>query len=174
MDEIKVFPKALSLHLVDFPGPQRAGRGPALSRGMSAACRGPSPKRPPARISMRLDPASSRRDPSGWTESALGGPKPSNQRDLDFRAHIEMRKRGRFMADPYDAKGRRLLQQGGKYYLGDLGFRHLLLGRDGSDAATFVRDAYRCRLAKLETRAKPNARSAYARQTPGRRFIAIV
>ncbi|MBM6905805.1 ATP-binding protein [Collinsella tanakaei] len=38
-----------------------------------------------------------------------------------------------FKADPYDAKGRRLLQQGGKYYLGDLGFRHLLLGRDGSD-----------------------------------------
>ncbi len=38
-----------------------------------------------------------------------------------------------FKAEPYDAKGRRLLQQGGKYYLGDLGFRHLLLGRDGSD-----------------------------------------
>lgn len=50
----------------------------------------------------------------------------------------------------------------GKYYLGDLGFRHLLFGRNGSDAAAFVRDAYQFRLAKLETRAKPNARSAYA------------
>lgn len=38
-----------------------------------------------------------------------------------------------FKAEPYDAKGRRLLQQGGKYYLGDLGFRHLLLGRDTTD-----------------------------------------
>lgn len=38
-----------------------------------------------------------------------------------------------FRADAYDAKGRRLLQQGGKYYLGDLGFRHALLGRDGTD-----------------------------------------
>lgn len=36
-------------------------------------------------------------------------------------------------AEPYDAKGKRLLQQGGKYYLSDLGFRHLLLGHDGSD-----------------------------------------
>ena len=38
-----------------------------------------------------------------------------------------------FKAEPYDAKGRRLLQQGGKYYLGDLGFRHLLLGGDATD-----------------------------------------
>lgn len=38
-----------------------------------------------------------------------------------------------FKADAYDAKGKRLLRQGGKYYLGDLGFRHLLLGRDSSD-----------------------------------------
>lgn len=38
-----------------------------------------------------------------------------------------------FKADPYDAKGKKLLQQGGKYYLGDLGFRHLLLGRDDTD-----------------------------------------
>lgn len=34
---------------------------------------------------------------------------------------------------PYDTKGKRLLERGGKYYLGDLGFRHLLLGRDQSD-----------------------------------------
>ena len=38
-----------------------------------------------------------------------------------------------FEAKPYDAKGKTLLNQGGKYYLGDLGFRHLLLGRDQSD-----------------------------------------
>lgn len=38
-----------------------------------------------------------------------------------------------FKAESYDAKGKRLLQQGGKYYLGDLGFRHLLLGRDATD-----------------------------------------
>lgn len=46
-----------------------------------------------------------------------------------------------FRADPYDAKGRRLLQTGGKYYLGDLGFRHLLLGRDGSDLGHRVENA---------------------------------
>lgn len=38
-----------------------------------------------------------------------------------------------YEAKPYDAKGKRLLERGGKYYLGDLGFRHLLLGRDQSD-----------------------------------------
>lgn len=38
-----------------------------------------------------------------------------------------------FKADAYDAKGRRLLQQGGKYYLGELGFRHALLGRSATD-----------------------------------------
>ena len=38
-----------------------------------------------------------------------------------------------YEAAPYDAKGKRLLERGGKYYLGDLGFRHLLLGRDRSD-----------------------------------------
>ena len=38
-----------------------------------------------------------------------------------------------FKADAYDAKGRRLLQQGGKYYLGELGFRRALLGRSATD-----------------------------------------
>ncbi|HJF65871.1 MAG TPA: ATP-binding protein [Slackia equolifaciens] len=38
-----------------------------------------------------------------------------------------------FEAKLYDAKSKTLLTQGGKYYLGDLGFRHLLLGRDQSN-----------------------------------------
>ena len=38
-----------------------------------------------------------------------------------------------FEVQPYDVKGKKLLTQGGKYYLGDLGFRHLLLGHDQSD-----------------------------------------
>lgn len=38
-----------------------------------------------------------------------------------------------FKAPLYDAKGKELLANGGKYYLGDLGFRHLLLGRDQTD-----------------------------------------
>lgn len=38
-----------------------------------------------------------------------------------------------FRAKPYDVKGKALLDHGGKYYLGDLGFRHLLLGKDRSD-----------------------------------------
>lgn len=38
-----------------------------------------------------------------------------------------------FKAPLYDAKGKELLASGGKYYLGDLGFRHLLLGRDQTD-----------------------------------------
>lgn len=38
-----------------------------------------------------------------------------------------------FEAKPYDLKGKALLERGRKYYLGDLGFRHLLLGRDQSD-----------------------------------------
>lgn len=38
-----------------------------------------------------------------------------------------------FKAPLYDAKGKNLLASGGKYYLGDMGFRHLLLGRDQTD-----------------------------------------
>lgn len=38
-----------------------------------------------------------------------------------------------FKAPLYDAKGRELLTSSGKYYLGDLGFRHVLLGRDQAD-----------------------------------------
>ena len=46
-----------------------------------------------------------------------------------------------FKAEPYDAKGRTILQQGGKYYLGDLGFRHLLLGRDSGDLGHRIENA---------------------------------
>lgn len=46
-----------------------------------------------------------------------------------------------FKAEPYDAKGRTILQQGGKYYLGDLGFRHLLLGRDSGDLGHQIENA---------------------------------
>lgn len=46
-----------------------------------------------------------------------------------------------FKAEPYDAKGRTILQQGGKYYLGDLGFCHLLLGRDSGDLGHRIENA---------------------------------
>lgn len=38
-----------------------------------------------------------------------------------------------FKAEPFDVKGKAILHTGGKYYLGDLGFRHLLRGRDQED-----------------------------------------
>ncbi len=62
-----------------------------LLPGGAADQRGFSPKRPFARISVRLDLASFLRDPAGWTESTSRRPKPSNYRDLDFLPHFEMR-----------------------------------------------------------------------------------
>ncbi len=56
-----------------------------------------------------------------------------------------------FRARNYDAKGKSLLALGGKHYLGDMGFRHLLLGKDQTDLShrlenvVFLELARRCR-----------------------------